>query len=110
MPLFGRFCDPYVKISIKPDGGPEIVNTTNIRDDTPLIDDMGFTMTSVLIHKHSTSIKIQILDSDSKEPDSKDELILEKTGTVDDFMKKPETCNDVPNCVEVDIIWLDKNE
>lgn len=94
-----------------PKDSPPVVKMTETKNNTRSYD-VGFTMTTELIQKNSTLIKIEVFDSDSwKKQDTKtDGQILDANGTVDNFMKYPHRCGYSYNCIEVDIIWLNERE
>lgn len=86
---------------------------TEIQNGTPEYD-VRFTTVTGLIQRNSTPIKIQVYDSDSSthEPDNGDDTVIDVSKTVDGFMKDPKACGrkNFYNCVEVDIVWLDKRD
>lgn len=103
-----NYCDPYLILFINNDQ----VNATKPRASTCCFD-AEYTYYSSKIPKTST-IKVQLWDSDEKRLLNNDDLILEAEGTIESFMKssiRPDGASRIDektNLLETTTIWQDE--
>lgn len=94
----------------------EIFSTKNIHSPRSPTKSVGQTVISPKIWKKSTKIQVLVLSAAGSP-------ILDLSGTVDSYLKNSEHCTEAlkkrvpygdieykPNCIVVDVIWLDERE